>query len=442
MKHKVLIVSFFFPPANLIGAVRVGKFAKYLPEFGWEPMILTVDKIQDSSQTMPLEIDESKITRTPYFTFRDIVVKWFTHDEQTFKPNQNQQKSRKKHSGKINLSISRLAEHIYTLPVINPLVFEPMGWYRYAIKSGLEIVKQNNIDIIFSSSGPFTSHLIASQLHRKTKIPWVAEFRDPWTMNEYVRHTQPFYLLQRWWEKKTMKNCQYLIDVSPTLANRLVKLHSKKTIVIPNGFDEDDYLENVQTTSKFCITYTGNVYFGRDPSPLFQALAELDKEKKITNSEIEVRFFGGNVIETVSSLIDEYGIKEYVKTFGFVSLKESIEKQKESTILLLMSWISPRSTGTLSGKIFEYIGAGKPILAFALKGDEIERLLQETGCGLIVNEVGEIKSVLLKWLKEFKDDRKITSFYNPDKDNIKKYTRREQAQKLAKLFEKINSNIN
>jgi hypothetical protein len=106
-----------------------------------------------------------------------------------------------------------------------------------------------------------------------------------------------------------------------------------------------------------------------------------------------------------------------------------------------MSWNDPRSTGTLSGKLYEYIGAGKPILALTFKDGEVYKLLQETGCGVIVNDVSEIKSVLMKWLKEFKDEGKITSFYHPNKDNIKKYTRREQARKLAELFEKVHSNI-
>ena len=441
MKRKVLIVSFLFPPAENIGALRVGKLAKYLPEFGWEPIILTVNKVQDSQQTMPLEIAEPEIKRTPYFTYYSIAAKWLIHDEQISEPNLTQQGGRKKNPWKINANALRWTKGFYSIPIISRWLLDPMGWYSYAVKAGLEIVNKNNIDIIYSSFPPSTSHMIASRLHRQTKIPWVAEFRDPWSMNRYLKQTQPFHLFEVFWEKRTLKNCEYIVDVSETLAKVQRKLHSKNTIVIPNGFDEADYSENVPPISKFCITYTGNIIVGKtDPSPLFRALAELNQEKKITPKEIELRFFGNN-FQPFSSLIDDYGIKEYVKIFGFVPLKKSIEKQKESTVLLFMSWNDPRGAGTLSGKLHEYIGAGKPILALSLKGGEIYNLLQETGCGVIVNDVSEIKSVLLKWLKEFNDEGKIISFYHPNKDNIKKYTRREQARKLAELFEKVHSNI-
>jgi glycosyltransferase involved in cell wall biosynthesis len=442
MRHKVLIISYFFPPAQEIGALRVGKLAKYLQEFGWDPIILTVDKVQGAAQTMPLEIEESKIKRTKYFIIGNIITKWFTPSDQITIENRYQQNSKKKILKKITAKLLRFPKSVLNLPVINHFMFDPMGWYFYGVKAGLEIISKNDIEVIYSSFGPSTSVLIASRLQKKTKIPWVAEFRDQWSMNPYEKQTQPFHLLEQWWEKKTVKNCAYFIDVSETIAKVQEKLHSKKSLVIPNGFDEEDYLENVPIIPKFCVTYTGRIYPGKtDPSPLFQALVELDREKKITPKDIEINFFGSNVVETIKPIAEKYNISEYIKIFGQVPFKKSIEKQKESTILLLLAWNDPRNAGVLSGKIFEYIGASKPVLALAMRGNELDYLIKETGCGIIVSNVNEIKSVLTTWLHEYENEGKITSFYDPKMDNINKYTRREQARKVAELLEKINSDI-
>ena len=226
--------------------------------------------------------------------------------------------------------------------------------------------------------------------------------------------------------------------MSELWANKLQAFHSKKTIAIPNGFDEEDYTESVPLTPKFTITYTGNIYPGkRDPMPLFEAIAELKQEGKLSLDDLEVRFFGSNVAETLSPLVEKYSLWDFVKMYGFVSFSESIKRQKESIVLLLLSWNDPRDRGTLTGKVFEYLGAGRPILALAFKGGEIDNLLQESGCGIVANEVDEIKDILTKWLEEFRQCREITSHYSPNEEVIKSYTRREQARKLAACFDEV-----
>lgn len=434
-KKKVLIISFYFPPNNAIGAVRIGKFAKYLPEFGWEPIVLTVNDIRGLTQTLPTEINETNVIRTPYFNLSGLFARRVSQKHNIPLSATKVQKGKKR---SLELRLLDLGKPIYTLPVIEQIIFDPMGWYSYAVRAALEIIRNNEIKMIFSTFGPSVPHLIASRIHKKTNIPWVAEFRDPWSFNEYGRQTQPFIFFERQWEKQTLKNCDLLISVSELLAKKLEFLHSKKTIVIANGFDEDDYKEQVPITTKFTITYTGNVYTGkRDPSPLFQALKELHKKGIISPEDIEVRFFGQNINETIPALIEKYDIKAFVKIYGFVPFRESIKRQRESTILLILSWNDPRDSGTMTGKIYEYIGAGRPILAVAFKGGEIDSLLQKTGCGIVVNEVNEIKNILMKWLGDFKNNGKVITCYHPHTNIITNYSRKNQAQKLAQIFDEL-----
>ncbi|MCL0096233.1 glycosyltransferase [Thermodesulfovibrionales bacterium] len=435
-KRKVLIVSFRFPPLNNIAAVRIGKFAKYLPEFGWEPIVLTVNEMKGYPQTLPMEIDEANIIRTPYFALAPLIRSKLADDE--IAPSQKISKGLNWRERVYQLI--RLTRFIYSRPEVTFFTNEHWGWYSYAMKKGLEVIKKSKIDIIFSTFGyEMMPHFIASRLHQRTGVPWIAEFRDPWTFNNpYIKKPQPFHFMTQQLEKRVMKGSNLLISVSEPLAKDLEAFHSKKTIVIPNGFDEEDYTENIPLTSKFIITYTGTISPGKgDPTPLFKAITELKHEGQLSTDDFEVRFFGSNVAEILSPPIEKYCLQELVKVYSLVPFKESIKKQKESVVLLLLRWNDPRDKGMYTGKFFEYLGAGRPILAMAFKGGEIDKLLIKSGCGIVLNEPDEIKALLLKWLQEFRQYGEIISHYKPNWEVVKQYTRREQTRKLAAAFDKV-----
>jgi len=237
-----------------------------------------------------------------------------------------------------------------------------------------------------------------------------------------------------------MKGCDALITVSEFTVAWLEAVHSKKIAVIHNGFDEQDYSENVPLTSKFTLTSTGSISSGkRSPELLFQAIAQLQGEGRISPSDFEVRLYGGSPVKTLLPVIEKYHLKELVKIYGLVPFKESIRKQQESTALILPEWNSPLAKHVYTGKLFEYLGAGRPILAIAYKTGAIDKLLRETGAGIVVNEVEAIKGVLTRWLEEWQQSGRITSHWNPDINVIKRYTRREGARKLAQLLDEASA---
>ena len=434
---KVLIISFYFPPANNPGAIRIGKFAKYLPQFGWEPIVLTVDRVKGLPQNLPLEIAETNIVRTPYFDMWPLIAQKLSSSTVT-SSRTIQAVGRGKSSKKVILKILRLMRPIYTLPLIDELLWDPVGWYPYAVKKGTEILAKDNIDMILSTYNPSLPHLIASRLHQKTGIPWIAEFRDLWSLNPFARKTQPFQFSKERWEKRIMKSCDLLVTVSEPLAKDLAVFHSKKVMVIPNGFDEEDYKENVSLTSKFTITFTGKIYDPHlDPTPLVEALDELKRKGIISSDDVELRFFGKFIYDIPSRLAKKHCLEDIIKTYDFVPFKESINRQQESTVLLVSVWIDPRGEGIHSAKFFEYLGAGRPILAIAPKGGEIDKLLQESGTGIVANKANEIEEILVKWLGEFKRFGNILSYYNPNSEVIRRLSRKEGTKKLAGVLDEV-----
>jgi len=434
-KGKVLIVSFLFPPDNSIGAVRGGKMAKYLPQFGWEPIVLA-EELEGAPKTLPLEMNETNVFRTtcPKIVsslYRKLFGKGYGVASQPS-------------SGNLSLRsaayrLLKLIPAFYYWPICQTLVSNPICWHFHASKVAAQILSRHHIDVIFSSYSPSTSHFVASKLQQKTGVPWVAEFRDRWSLSTYA--TKPLRFLDKWAERRLLKNSCLLITVSQDWAAQLQEMHSKKVAVIPNGFDEEDYLEHVPLLSKFTITYTGGILYAgkRDPTPLFEALKQLLEEGRLSPDNFELRFFGGSSLSILFSLIKDYHLEGIVKIYNMVPFKESIKRQKESTILLLLSWNDPRDKGTYTGKVYEYLGAQRPILAIAYKGGAIDRLLQESGTGILINEVGMIKRVLQHWLEEWHGSGRIVSYWEPDTNVVKRYTRKEAARKLADLLNEASS---
>ncbi len=433
---RVLIVSFFFPPTNSIAAVRVGKFAKYLPQFGWEPVVLTADTSKDRPQTLPVETDEANVFRTPYFALYSSLYRNLKGNQDT----PSETASRRFNWKEPIYRAVRLTQPIYTLSIFAPLVSDPIGWYSHAMEKGREILDKYEIDAIFSSYAPSTSHLVACRLHQISGIPWVAEFRDLWALNPNARTTRFLRYLTCRLERRVMKRSSLLIAASEPAAEQLEKLHAQKAVTILNGFDEDDYVEYTPLTSKFTITYTGQIYPGKqDPTPLFKVLKELREEGKISPSNFEIRFFGGGSLTVLNPLIERYGLSDMVKVYDIVPFRESVRRQKESSVLLMLKWEDAVARGIYTGKLFEYLGAKRPVLAVGSFADKyVDNVMIESGTGTVVDNLTMMKDVLSRWLDEWQKSGKIVSHWEPRANVIQRYTRRGQAGKLAQLLEEAS----
>ena len=430
------MVPFLFPPTSIVGAVRPSKFAKYLPQFGWKPIVLTPERVRGLPQVSPITTSsEADIVRIPYFSLGNFIrEKLIGSGDRLGQENGGGGLP----GGNVFYRALQRISPIYSHSTLFQFLLDSADWYFRTVRRGMQVVAEHKIDIIFSSYPPSVSHLVAARLHRKTGIPWIAELRDLWSSDPYpdMQRVQPLQFLEERIEKRVLRSTTSLIASSLQMAQQLETFHSKKVEVIPNGFDEEDYVEEVPSTSKFTLTYTGNIGLVRRNSLilLFEAICELRREENISPNELEVRFFGGKSLTSLSPFIERYNLKDIVRIYDFIPFQESIRRQKESTVLLLPSWNNSKDKETLTGKIHQYLGAQKPIMAIAFKGGAIDELLTETGAGVVVNTVDEIRCLLSLWLKEFRQSRKISSCYRPN-PSIYHYTWKQQAQRLVQLFE-------
>lgn len=429
---QILIITYNFPPRSGVGSVRLEGLAKYLPEFGWKPIILTA--------TLPGEPDPRyEVIQTPY---NDNLR--FLKRKSELELNEIDQKQTRGFFFKRFLTNQNLSKlKLFTLRFIYDILAYPdefKGWYRSAVNSANELIKEKTIHAMISSFKPATSHIIASKIKGTWHIPWIADFRDLWTQNYNYHdyHTIIRKSFERHLELKTLSRADALTTVSEPLVDALRKLHPNKPVYeIPNGFDplEISTISSNELTNDFTITYTGTLHGCKmDPSPLFKAISELISEGCLNPSDLKIRFYG--IPERCLEVLTErYGVREIVKQYGYVSREESLKRQRESQILLLLNWSHIEGHGVYTGKLFEYLAAQRPILYLGKSGGVIEKILNETGAGVYAPTADEIKGHIRNCYSEYKSKGLV--YYKGERTKIDKYSHREMARKFSDILSSL-----
>ena len=421
---NVLLVSYTCPPNMTIGALRIIKMLKYLPQFGYQPYWLGGVPGENSN---------------PYI----FVPKYFDPLQFAKKSGDILNKHLNKESVSVSSRISNSLENHSLSRGLLPLseVRTPdkyMFWIPPAIKFGRQLLDRKKFDIIYSSSGPASSAIVASILQRRSNIPWVAEFRDLWSENYFDIRKEPINTIDSYLGDWTLKNCSAFVTVSEPLREKLIKRHGKRAYVVYNGYDEDDYPINPDLTDKFTITYTGRIYPGKqDPSFLFQAIAELDQANIITPDDLQIRFYSPEYTnKEIQPFINKYKIDRYVYFGGLVPYKESLLRQMESWLLLIFEWNDPAEKGNLTGKFFEYLGAKRPILSVGYKGSSIEEKLKETEAGIFLGNPEDIKAFLLSCIDMYKKGEGKLGF-SIKSEKVAVYSRKNAAEQISHIFSSL-----
>lgn len=433
---KVLIIT------NLLGASpRIPGLAKYFPEFGWQPIILTppLGENPDSRFGPPndikskIEVIEAPCPSVSRFWRRILGFSFYQNIAIQFKKRFNTASEESFVKSLLTFFYKR-GKKIIDYPDADK------NWKSFAIKAADELWQKKNMDAIISSSSPVTSHIIARKLKTKYKIPWIADLRDLWTQNHNYGYGSLRKLVERKLELRTLRSAHVLVTVSQPWAEKLKMLHKGKTVyTIAHGFDPDKMSKGQDDlTSKFTITYTGQIYRGKqDPSKLFAVLRDLISERLIDPKDVEVRFYGPRQ-EWLGGEIEKHRLPNTVKRGGVVSREISFEKQRESQLLLLLNWEDPREKGCIMLKVFEYLAAQRPVLATGGFGDDVTKeLLDETKAGIYCRNAREIKSILRKLYSEYKHKGKVD--YHGDIEKINKYSYREMARKFAEILDGLNN---
>ncbi|MEW9670770.1 glycosyltransferase family 4 protein [Ammoniphilus sp. 3BR4] len=440
--RKVLIIAYLFPPIGGGGVQRALKMARYLGDFGWEPHILTVEP------NYHVSLDYSLLEQLPdgvhIHRSREIFL--------GAPPAAAGAKMEQAEAGSEAIGLTaRLKKKVFpTLKKLKRHVLVPddqILWFPYAMRKGLEVVKEHQIDVLFSTSGPYTNHLVGLYLKRKTGLPWIADFRDPWTQNMH----RPGIAWREWLEERlermVLRESDLLLTVTQSFADNFQEKFEdeiKRLEVIHNGFDPEDYkqLQGIKTDhpEQCTFIYTGIFYKERNPRLFLQAIKELIDEGKLARHEIRMNFAGVFDYPGYSENADwvgKLGLNDLVHVLGHLPHQAALKELKKSDILLLIGDTAPDSGAYIPGKLFEYMAIAKPILALSLQG-ESTRIIERYQLGQVVDpgSLNDIKAGILALYEQWKNGNKQEKAAERPSTLI--YERREQARLLAELLEELN----
>lgn len=305
------------------------------------------------------------------------------------------------------------------------------------ILKACEIIKNENINVVLSSSPPVTYHIVAKKLkQRYPHLKWVADLRDLWAENYtscFIRRMRDKKL-----EKQTLQYADAITTVSVGLQETLKRKYDS-VYAINNGFDPDDFTNStnfcVSRNQKLTLSYAGNLYFGKhNPEYLLKALKNLVDTKKISKSNIEVNFYTPNLI-WLRRLISKYGLNNIVHMRGLRPSQEMPKIWAQSDILLVFGWEDSKQKGTLPRKMYDALGAKKNILAIGGPDDELANILAETKAGFYLRTVVDVEKQILRFYNEFSKNGVLQ--YNGVTKNILKYSFQNIAKKYMTVFESM-----
>ena len=420
---KVLIITYYWPPAGGSGVQRWLKFVKYLQEFGIEPVVYTVENANYLKQDASLLNEVPKgleILKQPIWEPTALLF-W--------------KKSKQQTKGISNVSKGGFLSFIrgnFFIP--DPKVF----WVKPSVSYLQKYLDNHTIDVIISTGPPHSTHLIAEKLHQKNTVKWLADFRDPWSDLYYNKDFNQLAFAKnknKRLEERILRNSDCILTVSNSLKEELEKT-AKKVEVITNGFDDEfSASNNVILDTKFSISYIGLLPKQSNPKLLFKVLKGLCKESEIFKKDLKLNFIG-DISEEVKVEILANKLDENTDFVGYVSHQEAIAYQNKSQVLLLLIPNVKNNKGILTGKLFEYLKAKRPILAIGPEKGDLATILQETNSGVIVNFDAEekLKLEIVTLYQKYKEDKLTVNF-----NNIEKYHRKELTKKLAFILKSLNS---
>jgi glycosyltransferase involved in cell wall biosynthesis len=437
---KVLIITYYFPPAGGAGVQRTLKFVKYLRDFGWEPVVLTARNADypayDSS--LAAEIPEGvQVYRSRIFEPYGLYRKWTGRrpEESTDIATLSLDSARRR---KFSERLSEWVRAAFFVPDAR------IGWYAFAARMGKKIVETEKIDVILSSAPPYTTHLIGLKLHRATGRPWLADFRDSWMgwVSAPQRRPKLSRALEWRMERAVLNEANKILTVSRGVQEDLLSRHPEQRDgrwrLLPNGFDAADF-EGIPPAPKddtFTITYVGSMYGARDPEYLLRALESLQATQPALLEKLRVRIVG-RVGEPIAARIRSSSVHPIFEMIPYVPHRESLAYLLASDVLLLIIDDAPASSGILTGKLYEYIGAGKPILALAPEGEAAELIRQHT-LGWVAPP--KDAAAILKVLHEIVDhSRKGQTAPRVDANVRTQFERRHQTGELAGVLDELTA---
>lgn len=422
---KVLIISYYWPPAGGPGVQRWLKFVKYLPDFDIQPIVYIPE-----NPTYPI-LDHSFINDLP----KNIIILRQKIIEPYAWASIFSKKSTKGISSGIIPAQKKQSLVQKAMLWIRGNIFIPDArvlWVKPSVNYLLKYIQENNIETIITTGPPHSLHLIGSKLKAKLNIKWIADFRDPWTTIGYhkaLKLSNFAIKKHKKLEHEVLTSADTIIVTSPTTKSEFEMLTSKPIEVITNGYDVENTLK-VILDEKFTLAHIGSFLSDRNPKILWEVLQELNHEIEGFKQNLQLKLIG-KVSQEIINTILEFNLNEFTTVLGYISHTEAVEHQRKSQVLLLVEIDSEETKSIIPGKLFEYMVSGRPIIGIGPEGSDFESIISETNTGIFCNytEKEKLKLKILAYYNLYLNKNlKINAI------GLEKYSRKNLTQKLSEII--------
>jgi glycosyltransferase involved in cell wall biosynthesis len=425
---KLLIITYYWPPAGGPGVQRWLKFVKYLPDFNVQPIVYIPE-----NPTYPI-IDnglQSEVSE------KAIILKKKIVEPYGFASFFGKNKTKKISSGIIpNQKKQSFLEK--TLLWVRGNIFIPDArflWVKPSVKYLKKYIIENQIDTIVTSGPPHSLHLIGLQLKKELNVKWFADFRDPWTTIGYhkaLKLSSSAEKKHKALEKEVLTTADAIIVTSKTTKTEFQAITSKPIEVITNGYDVEK-VSKQPLDEKFTLAHIGSFLSERNPRILWKALKELTKENPEFKRDFQLKLIGA-VSQEVLDTISEFRLNDFVLNLGYVSHQEAVEHQRKSQVLLLIEINSNDTKSIIPGKLFEYMVSERPIIALGPEGSDFVEIITSTNTGVffLYDELEPLKELLLKYYNLYKQQNlKVHAV------GLQQYSRKSLTEQLTKIISKL-----
>ena len=434
---RVLIISYYWPPTGGSGVQRWVKFAKYLPSEGWQPVIYTPENPEQLAVDASLEAEvpaEAEVIRRrivePYEMYKKLLRK-SGHSKEAVEVNP------------VNAQNKSFLQKVAMW--IRGNFFRPDPrclWIRPSVKFLKEYLKEHPVDLIVSTGPPQSMHLIGRLLAKETGLPWIADFRDPWTKIFYFKHLQMTRTTVKWhkkMEKKVLDDATVAVAVSPLVQQEFQAMTQTPVELITNGFDECDFTATKNTEAnggpdrEFVITHTGLFAADGNPTVLWDVLAEKCCKDESFKKLMKIKLVG-KTDEQILKSIEDAGLSGNLEDMGYQPHAVAVEQQRKASLLILPLRKEPEYKAVLPGKLFEYLASWRPVLGIGQTDGAMSMILNNTKTGLVLN--WDDKMSIEKYIDICWKDH-LNGRLSVEDADISQFTRRNLTRRMAQLFDKL-----
>ncbi|WP_144892475.1 glycosyltransferase family 4 protein [Flavobacterium tiangeerense] len=426
--NKILIITYYWPPAGGPGVQRWLKFVKYLPDFGVQPIVYIPE-----NPTYPI-VDQNLVSEV---SDQAIIVK-----HRIFEPYQlasflSKNKTQKMNSGIIpNQKKQSFLDKTFLW--IRGNLFIPdarVFWVKPSVSFLEKYILENDIDTIITSGPPHSLHLIGLELKQKLNLKWFADFRDPWTTIGYhksLRLSSFAAKKHKALEHQVLNTADTVIVTSKTTKTEFQAITNKPISVITNGYDTEQ-IEKQTLDVKFSLAHIGSFLSERNPKMLWEVLLELLEEIPSFKLNLEIKLIGA-VSQEVLETISQFGLNAYLNNLGYVSHAEAIAHQRKSQVLLLIEINSEDTKSIIPGKLFEYMVSNRPIIAIGPQDSDFAEIITNTNTGVFFDysEKMKLKRVILDFYDQF-----LEGTLQSNGVGLQNYSRKNLTKDLVQLLNKI-----